>query len=235
MNHDVVAVLSLRHERKDKDVVQFRRSHGRHRARSLSFSGNDRLRQAWVYLGVALVTGVAHILYITKNPVLLESRSKVGPTAETRPMQKLIVLLMGIPGIALFIVPGLDHRFGWSTVPLWLVIVGDLLVIFAMWMVYRVFKENSFGSATVEITETQKVISTGPYAIVRNPMYSCAVVYFVGVSLALGSYWNLIPGLLTALGLIWRLFDEEKFLSENLPGYKDYCAKVRWHLIPGLF
>src|SRR5262249_13499657 len=90
-------------------------------------------------------------------------------------------------------------------------------------------------SATVEITQDQEVIPTGPYAIVRNPMYSSAAVYFIGMSLALGSYWGLIPAILTILGLIWRLFDEEKFLAQKLPGYTDYCAKVRWHLIPGVF
>ena len=104
-----------------------------------------------------------------------------------------------------------------------------------MWMVYRVFKENSFGSATVEIAEGQKVISTDPYAVVRNPMYASAAVYLVGVPLALGSYWGLIPAVLTTLGLVWRLFDEEKLLAQNLPGYTEYCAKVRWRLIPGVF
>jgi protein-S-isoprenylcysteine O-methyltransferase Ste14 len=96
-------------------------------------------------------------------------------------------------------VPGFDHRFGWSSVPPWLSIAGDLLILLSMSMVYRVFKENSFGSATVEIGKDQKVISTGPYAIVRNPMYSSAAVYFIGMSLALGSYWGLIPALLTIL------------------------------------
>jgi protein-S-isoprenylcysteine O-methyltransferase Ste14 len=104
-----------------------------------------------------------------------------------------------------------------------------------MWTVCRVFKANSFGSATIEIAKDQTVISTGPYAIVRNPMYSSAAVYFVGLSLALGSYWALIPAILAILGLVWRLFDEEKFLAENLPGYREYCAKVRWRLIPGVF
>jgi len=137
--------------------------------------------------------------------------------------------------IDVFAVPGLDHRFGWSNVPLWLVIVGDLLILVSMWMVYRVFREYSFGSATVEVGKDQKVIATGPYAIVRNPMYSSAAIYFIGVSLALGSYWGLVPSILTILGLVWRLFDEEKFLAANLPGYTEYCAKVRWHLIPGIF
>jgi len=104
-----------------------------------------------------------------------------------------------------------------------------------MWAVIRVLKENSFASATVEVVDNQKVISTGPYAIVRNPMYACAVLYTIGMSLTLGSYWGLIPSILVALGFVWRLFDEEKFLAQNLPGYREYCAKVRWHLIPGIF
>ncbi len=109
------------------------------------------------------------------------------------------------------------------------------MILAGMWMVYRVFKENSFGSATVQIATDQRVISTGPYAIVRNPMYASAAVYFIGTSLALGSFWGLMPSVLTILGLVWRLFDEEKFLSRNLPGYTEYCAKVRWRLIPGIF
>jgi protein-S-isoprenylcysteine O-methyltransferase Ste14 len=100
---------------------------------------------------------------------------------------------------------------------------------------YRVFNENSFSFATVKIGKDQKVIPTGPYAIVRNPMYSSAAVYFIGMSLALGSYWGLIPAILTVLGLVWRLFDEEKYLAENLPGYRQYCAKVRRPLVPGIF
>jgi protein-S-isoprenylcysteine O-methyltransferase Ste14 len=170
-----------------------------------------------------------------KDPILLESRTKFGPTAEQRLIQKIIVLCAGLPAIAAFIVPALDRRFGWSNMPWWLSPAGDLLILAGMWMVYRVFKENSFGSATVEIATDQRVISTGPYAIVRNPMYASAAVYFIGTSLALGSYWGLIPSVLTILGLVWRLFDEEKFLSRNLPGYTEYCAKVRWHLIPGIF
>ncbi len=191
--------------------------------------------QAWVFLGVGAVSSVLLTLSMIKNPILLENRIKYGPTAEKRTIQKIIVLCAGIPAIAAFIVPALDRRFGWSNVPFWLSIAGDILIIVSMWMVYRVFKENSFGSATVEVANDQKVISTGPFAIVRNPMYACAAVYFIGTSLALGSYWGLIASILTILGLVWRLFDEEKFLAQNLPGYTEYCAKVRWHLIPGIF
>jgi protein-S-isoprenylcysteine O-methyltransferase Ste14 len=198
-------------------------------------AGTENYWQAWVYLGVVVVTGILITLYTVKDPILLESRTKVGPTAEQRPMQKIILWCMALPWIALFIIPGLDHRFGWSSVPSWISIAGNLLIVLSMWLVYRVFKVNSFGSATVEVTNKQKVISTGPYAIVRNPMYSIAVVYCIAMSLALGSCWALIPSVLVALGFIWRLFDEEKMLAKDLPGYTEYQAKVRWHLIPGIF
>jgi protein-S-isoprenylcysteine O-methyltransferase Ste14 len=191
--------------------------------------------QAWVYLAVGALTCVPLMLLITRDPILLENRTSGGPTAEQRPIQKIIVLCMAVPGIAAFIVPGLDHRVGWSSVPLGISLVGDLLIVLSMWLVYQVFRENSFGSATVEVRQGQQVISTGPYAIVRNPMYASAVVYFVGMALALGSYWGLIAALLTTLGFVWRLSDEEAFLAQNLPGYTEYCAKVRWHLIPGIF
>lgn len=191
--------------------------------------------QAWVFLGVMIVTSIPVTHYITSDPILLANRTKGGPTVEQRPIQKIIVWALALPLIAIFIVPGLDHRFGWSNAPLWLSVVGNLFIVVSMWMVYRVFKANSFGSATVEVTDEQKVISSGPYAFVRHPMYSCAIVYFIGISFALGSYWGLIPVALISLGFVWRLFDEEKFLAQNLSGYTEYCAKVHWHLVPGIF
>ncbi|MGZ3595476.1 MAG: methyltransferase family protein [Syntrophales bacterium] len=178
-------------------------------------AGTINYWQAWVYLGISAVSGVLLRLAIIKDPVLLENRTKRGPAPEQRPIQKIIVLCTGLPAIAAFIIPGLDRRFAWSSVPSWLSIVSDILIIISMWMVYRVFKENSFGSTTVEIVKNQKVITTGPYAIVRNPMYSSAAVYFIAMSLALGSYWGLIASVLSILGLVWRLLDEERFLAQN--------------------
>lgn len=189
--------------------------------------------QAWVFLGVGTLSSVLLTLHVMKDPILLEGRAKYG--AEQRPIQKLIVRLMAFPSIATFVVPALDRRFGWSNMPSWLSIAGDILIIVSMWMVYRVFRENSFGSSTIEITKDQKVISTGPYAIVRHPMYSGAVVYFIATSLALGSYWGLIPAVSMIFGFAWRLLDEEQFLAQSLSGYAEYCARVRWHLIPGIF
>jgi protein-S-isoprenylcysteine O-methyltransferase Ste14 len=191
--------------------------------------------QAWAYLCVGAVSSIPLTLYMINDPVLLENRTKAGPSAEQRPFQKIIVLCLGLPGIAAFVIPGLDHRFGWSRMPTWLSVAGNLLILLGMWMGYRVFKENSFASATIEIGKDQKVISSGPYAIVRHPMYSSAAMYFVGMSLALGSYWGLIPSAFIIVGFVLRLLDEEKFLAKNLPGYTEYCARVRSHLIPGIF
>jgi protein-S-isoprenylcysteine O-methyltransferase Ste14 len=191
--------------------------------------------QAWVYLAVGAVSSVLITLWVVEDPLLLASRTKAGPGAEQRPLQKLIVACLGVAAISTFVFPGLDHRFGWSRVPGWLCIVGQLAVVTSMWMVWRVFKVNSFGSATVEVSQDQRVISTGPYAIVRHPMYASAAVYFTGLALALGSYWGLIASGLTILGFVWRLFDEEKLLREKLPGYVEYCARVRWRLIPRVF
>jgi protein-S-isoprenylcysteine O-methyltransferase Ste14 len=198
-------------------------------------AGTVRYWQAWVYVGVVALSGIPLMLYIINDPILLENRTKIGPASEQRPFQKIVVLWLVLLMAAAFIVPGLDRRFGWSNVPPWVSVAGDLLILAAMWMSLRVFKENSFGSATVEVAKGQRVISTGPYAVVRHPMYSSAAVYFIGLSLALGSYWGLIPAVLAILGLILRLFDEERFLANNLTGYTDYCAKVRWRLMPGIF
>jgi protein-S-isoprenylcysteine O-methyltransferase Ste14 len=191
--------------------------------------------QAWAFLGVLVVSSVLVTLSLTTNPTLLENRSNYGPAAEKRAIQKIIVTCVGVAALATYLVPALDHRFGWSEVPSWLSVAGDFLILAAMWMVFRVFKANPFGSATVQIAKDHIVISTGPYAIVRNPMYASGVVYFIGTTLALGSYWGLIAAVLATLGFVWRLLDEERFLALNLPGYTEYCAEVRWHLIPGIF
>jgi protein-S-isoprenylcysteine O-methyltransferase Ste14 len=198
-------------------------------------AGTTHYWQGWSYLAVGFVTSGLLTLYTVSDPVLLEGRTRNGFTAEQRPIQKIIVWCLGLFCAAAYIVPALDYRFGWSSMPSWLSIAGDLLIIVGMWMVYRVFKENSFGAVTVEIGKDQKVITTGPYAIVRNPMYSSAIVYFVGMTLALGSYWGLIPAVLAALGFVLRLLDEEKMLAKDLPGYVAYQAKVHWHLIPEIF
>jgi len=137
--------------------------------------------------------------------------------------------------VALLIVPALDYRFGWSGASLPVVIVGDLLVIAGFYVVFIVYKENTFASATIEIAKDQKVVSTGPYAIVRHPMYAGGLSLMIGTPLALGSYWGLLAFAAMSPFLVWRIFDEERFLARNLPGYTEYREKVRWRLIPKVF
>ncbi len=196
-------------------------------------AGTVHYWQAWVYLSIFTgASGVTTLYLMRKDRALLERRMRGGPTAEKRPAQKLIMLGMSIGFIALLVVPAFDHRFGWSPVPLGGVVAGDALVAIGFYLIFLVYRENTFTSATIEVAENQRIISTGPYAIVRHPMYASASLYLLGTPLALGSYWGLVPIAAMAPFLIWRLFDEERFLAGNLPGYTEYQEKVRHRLVP---
>jgi protein-S-isoprenylcysteine O-methyltransferase Ste14 len=192
--------------------------------------------QAWIYLAVFFgASGLITLYLMRKDPALLERRLRGGPTAEKKKTQKTIMLFVSIGFIALLVVPALDYRFGWSRVPLYIVIAGDLLTALGFYITFLVYKANTFAFATIQVTADQKVISTGPYAIVRHPMYAGGSLYLLGTPLALGSYWGLLVLAAMMPFLIWRLFDEERFLAKNLPGYTEYCARVRWRLVPGVF
>jgi len=163
---------------------------------------------------------------------LLARRVAAGPTAEKEPLQKLIQAVAAIAFIASLVVPALDYRFGWSHVPLALELAGDVLVAIGFYVVFLVFKENSFTAATIEVASDQKVISTGPYGIVRHPMYAGALVLLFGTQLALGSWWGLLLLIPMTIVLVLRLLDEEQLLAKNLPGYTEYCRRVRHRLVP---
>jgi protein-S-isoprenylcysteine O-methyltransferase Ste14 len=189
--------------------------------------------QAWVYLLVFVGCAEIITLYLWRHdPRLLERRIAAGPRAEKQTLQKLIQGVAAITFIGSLIVPSVDHRFAWSRVPLALEIAGDVLVVIGFFIVFQVFKANSFTAATIEVATDQKVISAGPYAIVRHPMYAGALVMLVGTPLALGSWWGLLLLVPMTFVLVLRLLDEEKFLAKNLPGYSDYCQTVRYRLIP---
>jgi protein-S-isoprenylcysteine O-methyltransferase Ste14 len=191
--------------------------------------------QAWAYLAVFFGASIPITLYLMKHdPALLRRRLRAGPTAEKRKPQKIAMLFASIGFVGLLVVPSLDRRFGWSSVPLFAVIVGDALTALCFYITFLAYRENSFTSATIEIAPDQTVISTGPYAIVRHPMYVGGLLVFLGTPLALGSYWGLLAFGAVLPALIWRLLDEERFLKERLPGYADYCSEVRWRLIPGI-
>jgi protein-S-isoprenylcysteine O-methyltransferase Ste14 len=196
-------------------------------------AGTVRYWQAWVYLAVFIGTsGLTTLYLLRRDRALLERRMHGGPTGEKRPAQKLIMWGTSVGFGALLVVPALDHRFGWSAVPLGVVLAGDVLVLVGFALIARVYRENTFTSATIEIAANQRVVSTGPYAVVRHPMYASGFLYLAGTPLALGSYWGLVALAAMAPFLIWRLFDEERMLAENLPGYADYQQRVRHRLVP---
>jgi protein-S-isoprenylcysteine O-methyltransferase Ste14 len=192
--------------------------------------------QGWVYLLVfsgAAVLITAHLWQ--KDPKLLERRIKVGPGAEIEKRQKLIQLLASLLFISLNVLPSFDHRFGWSNVPFPLVMTGDSLVLLGFLIIFRVFRENTFAAAIIEVVPGQKVISTGPYAIVRHPMYSGALLMILGTPLALGSWWGLLLVIPLTLIIVWRLLGEEEYLGKSLSGYQEYCRKVQNRLAPSIW
>lgn len=189
--------------------------------------------QAWIYL--LLFFGLSALLTLDlmrRDPALLERRLKGGPTAEQRPLQRFIMAGASAGFISLLVLPALDFRFRWSHAPLVVVVLGDALFVLGFGFVGRVYRENSFTSATIEVSEGQRVVATGPYAVVRHPMYASALLYLLRTPLALGSYWGLLGLLVMSPFLIWRLFDEERLLARELPGYPDYQTRVRYRLIP---
>jgi len=195
-------------------------------------AGTLRYWQAWVYLGIfAGASALTSVYLLRKDRALLERRMRGGPTAEKETTQKIIMLFTSAGFIALLVVPALDYRYGWSAAPLAVVIIGDLFVAIGFYFIYLVYRENTFSSATIEVAENQKVISTGPYTVVRHPMYASAL-HLLGTPLALGSYWGLLALAFVMPFLIWRLVEEEKFLAKKLPGYVEYQKQVRHHLVP---
>ena len=199
-------------------------------------AGTLRWWEAWVYL--AIFSGASALITVDlmrRDPALLERRMRGGPTAEGRPAQKLIMLCTSVAFVALLVVPALDHRFAWSRVSFSTVLVGDVAVAAGFFFIWRVYRENPFTSATIEVARDQKVVSTGPYAIVRHPMYASASLYVVGTPLALGSWWGLVGVGLLFPFLIWRLLDEERLLARELPGYREYQERVRHRLVPGVW
>jgi protein-S-isoprenylcysteine O-methyltransferase Ste14 len=189
--------------------------------------------QAWVYLSIFTAASALITAYLWKyDRKLLESRVKAGPRAEKEMSQKLIQLLASLAFIGTLVLPSFDRRYLWSHVPLVFVIVGGALVTFGFLAVFIVYKENTFTSATIEVAPDQRVISTGPYAVVRHPMYAGALVMLFATPLALGSWWGLVMFIPMTLIIVLRLLDEERFLQRSLPGYTEYCERVRFRLVP---
>lgn len=196
-------------------------------------AGSFAFWQAWVYLTIIFVSMLAFLIYFLKNdPELLERRMR---SKEKETEQRYIIGFMTVCFLFTFLLPGFDQRFGWSHVPVIMVIIADVVVLLGYGFVFLVLRENSYASRVIEVEKDQKVISSGPYAMVRHPMYLGVAVMFLFTPLALGSYWALIPSLLMIFFLIPRIFNEEKVLERDLDGYREYMQKVRYRLIPGIW
>lgn len=186
--------------------------------------------EGWIYLGIMLIPAFFVMIYFLKtDPEFLEKRFQF---KEKRRVQSLIVKVTGVLFFIGFLVPGIDHRFSWSNVPVEIVVVSEVIVFLNYLLVVLVFKTNRYAARTIIVQKDQQVISTGPYAIVRHPMYLGTILMYLFTPLALGSYWALPFFLVIPIALVARILNEEEMLLRELPGYKEYCKKVKYRIIP---
>ncbi|MHC4306644.1 MAG: methyltransferase family protein [Planctomycetota bacterium] len=193
-------------------------------------AGTLRFWEAWLYIGLlfgpAAIVGV--VLFI-KDPELLERRLR--PREREAP-QKKVIAVSSLVLLAVYLIPGFDRRYAWSTVPPTLVLAADILILLGYLLFVLTIKENRYASRVVEVQDNQVTVSTGPYAFVRHPMYLAVGVIITLSPLALGSYWALIPALLFPIVLAARIDNEEQLLRRSLTGYVEYCRRVKYRLIP---
>mgnify|MGYP001073464739 CR=1 FL=1 len=195
-------------------------------------AGSLRYTEAWIYIIVLFVAALFVIAYFyKKDPDFIASR--LLKRREKEQMHKSIQNIFSIVLLIGLLIPGFDFRFNWSHVPMSVVFVSDILVFLGYMLIARVMEENRYASAIIQVSEEQKIIETGPYKIVRHPMYTGGLIFMLFTPLALGSYWAVIPFFIsTVLALILRIISEEKLLIAHLPEYPDYCQKTKYRLIP---
>ncbi|HEY7983666.1 MAG TPA: isoprenylcysteine carboxylmethyltransferase family protein [Ktedonobacterales bacterium] len=190
--------------------------------------------QSKVLAAVYVVGSLPIIAHLLTHPALLRRRMSA-VIGERDPRQRLIVSLAVLCVGAQVIVATTDHRFGWSDVPVPVVLAGDVLVAAGLVLIWLVFRANQFAAATIQVEAEQKVIATGPYAVVRHPMYSAWLLLVLGIPLALASWWGLVAFPALVALIVWRLTEEERYLAAHLPGYGDYRTKVTRRLVPGVW
>ncbi|HYZ69339.1 MAG TPA: isoprenylcysteine carboxylmethyltransferase family protein [Mycobacterium sp.] len=199
-------------------------------------AGTFNYWQAWVFIAVfGVVSFGPSVYWALRRPDVLRRRMRSGPTAETRPVQKVAIVGIIAMVLAVLVVSALDHRFGWSQVPTPLVIVGDILVAVGLGLSLLVVHQNSYAAATITVEAEQPVVDTGLYGLVRHPMYVGALILMVGMPLALDSYWGLVAVVPGVAVLVLRIDDEEKMLRQELAGYDEYRQKVHYRLVPGVW
>jgi len=189
--------------------------------------------QAWVFLAVFAVSSQAlGIYFLAHDRKLVERRMKIGPVAEQRPAQKIISALFMLGFVGFLVLPAFDHRFGWSPVAPVLSIFANAIIVLSFVLFFLVMQSNSYAASTIQVEEGQPVVSTGPYAYVRHPMYSGALLLLAAMPLALGSWLSVLLLVPFFPVLAWRILDEEDFLRKNLPGYAEYMRRVQYRLVP---
>jgi protein-S-isoprenylcysteine O-methyltransferase Ste14 len=196
-------------------------------------AGSFAYWQAWIFIGILIIPASCVMVYLLRHdPELLARRTQM---KEKEQEQKTIIKAGLILFFMTYLIPGFDYRYGWSVVPVVLVIIGDILILLGYGLFVLVLRENRYASRTVEVVEDQKVISTGPYAVVRHPMYSAVFLIYGFSPIALGSYWA-FPGTVLLLAIIVaRIFNEEKVLARDLKGYSEYLQHVKYRIIPGVW
>jgi len=196
-------------------------------------AGSLKFWQGWTFLAIWFVPTLAAFAYFYKHdPALVERRLR---RKETVGEQKIIMKLMYVVLPAVYILAGFDHRFGWSHPRVWLTILAQIFVLGGYGMIFWVMKANSFAASTIQVEAGQKVISDGPYRVVRHPMYLGASLMLLFTPLALGSYFALPAILFVVPLMVLRLLNEEKVLRQELPGYAEYCLHTCFHLVPGVW
>ena len=173
-----------------------------------------------------IIMGVAFLIWA---PETLSRRLR---SKEERVKQKGVVALSGILFVASFILAGLDFRFGWSSLPHWVVWTSSIVFLLSYGMYAEVMRENEWLSRSIEVMEGQKVVSTGLYGIVRHPMYTATILMFLAMPLVMGSWWAFLVMVPYVVAIVTRIKDEETLLTKELEGYLEYKEKVRWKLIP---
>ncbi len=193
-------------------------------------AGTWRYWQAWMYIGILFVPMLFVLAYFMKNdPALLERRMKM---REERSEQRRIIGLSALTFVLAYIIPGFDIRLGWSNMPAWISVAAGVVLFLSYLLVFRTMQVNSFLSRVIEVAESQKVVDTDVYGVVRHPMYVGMTILYIVSPVVLGSWWAVIPALAIIPIIVFRILDEEKALEQELPGYVEYKQKVRYRLIP---
>jgi len=196
-------------------------------------AGTFKYWQAWAWLATLFIPMGISLVYLYKiDPKLLERRTRLN---ETRPEQRRIIMASAVFLLVVFILPGFDVRYGWSNMPAWLCLTADGIVLASYILYVLVMRANTYASRVIEVEQGQQVITSGPYALVRHPMYLAMILMMTASPLALGSYWAALPSFLFVLLLAARAKNEEELLQNELKGYNEYMQKTRYRLFKGVW